>query len=118
MTTFRECGGDLVILSVKLDVRAGVNLARRAKREVEIQQGCRGSETQVGAAFEDLIFPNFGWNPAGSPLGSAALALNFHLKNPIGGPPVVDFRLGQPGDETVLKGLKSALDLAFGLRRR
>jgi len=65
-----------------------------------------------------LLFPNFEWNPAGGPLGFAALALNFHLENQICGLPVVDFCVGQQGDETVLKGLKSALDLAFGLRRR
>ena len=65
-----------------------------------------------------MLFPNFGWNPAGGPLGFSALALNFHLENQIGGLPVVDFCVGHQGDETVLQGLKSALDLAFGLRRR
>jgi hypothetical protein len=71
----------------------------------------------VGSAFEQLIIPNFGRDPAGGSLGFAALALNFHLEDRIGGLPVADSGVGHQGDEAVLEGLKAALDLALGLRR-
>ena len=81
---------------------------------MQIQQCWRGHGTQPGTAFEQRFLPNFGRDFAGGPLGFSALALDFHLENGIGLFPVADSGVGQQGDEAVLKGLKSTLDLAFG----
>lgn len=49
-------------------------------------------------------------------MGFTALALDFHLKDGIGGFPIADPSVCQQGDEAVLEGLKAALNFAFGLR--
>ena len=45
------------------------------------------------------------------------MALDFHLEDRIGCLPVADFGVSHQGYEAVLEGLKTAFDLALGLRR-
>lgn len=110
-------GRDLVVTPVELDDVAEVDLARGSQREVQIEQGGLGRGTKLGAAFEDLFFPDLGGHPASGAQGLAVLALDFHLEDLVGMLPGFDLFMGHESNETSLEGSETPFDLALGLGR-
>ncbi len=71
--------------------------------------------TELGGAFEDLLFPDLGGHLAGGAEVFAVLALDFHLKDLVGVLPSADLFVRHKGDEASLEGAEAPLDLALGL---
>jgi hypothetical protein len=110
-------GRDLVGKALEVDGLVMVDAPGSAQGKVQIQQRRRRTGSDGTLAGLERGRPYLIGNLAGGAVGLGVLAEDLHLKNRLGRLPSADLRVGQEGDQALLKSAEAPLDLAFGLRR-
>jgi len=83
---------------------------------MKVKQGPRRTGTCGGAFFGERLLPGGIGALADHAANCGILALHFPVQNGLGSGIVADFFIGQNGNQAILKGSKTALYFAFGLR--
>ena len=110
-------GRDLVGKALEVDCLIVVDAPGSAQGKVQIQQRCGRTGSDGTLVGLERGRPYLIGNLAGGAVGLGVLAEDLHLKNRLGRLPSADLRVGQEGDQALLKSTEATLDLAFGLRR-
>lgn len=109
-------GRDGPALAQKVNLAVGVDAALEMERQMEVQQGGRGTGTGGGALFGAGFFPSGIGTQTGGAANGGVLALHLPVEDELCGGVVADFFIGQEGCQAFLQGAKAAFNLAFGLR--
>ena len=116
---FVKRGSDFPGFAEELNGRCGTDLAGDMQREVKIQQSLWRNGAKSATVFLESFIPGFIGSQAGRTVAMGLIVvLDFILEELVGVIGVLDFIVGQQGDQTPLKGAKESFDFAFGLRRR
>ena len=113
---FEAGGSDGPAAGEEFDGVIGRAAAWELEGEVQIAEGWEGSGEELGAVFIDGELPGVVRGEAGGAAAMAGIVPGDLLgEEGVGGGEVGDGGGAQEGDEAVLEGAETALDLAFGL---